>query len=281
MKAIALDMDGTVLNDRGELTERLAEVLTKIDQKGIKVIFATGRTQTEILKVTPQQLPLSGYAAASGMSVFIDDKLVQENVFDKDVVMDILSDARAQEIYYETFTAVNPAKTLKQDKDYSLRDFALSTPATLKPYEEIYMEETIHSTSQWVDTINYNNVIKVFFISKDLNKIDHWHDYLEKNKERLGYELYKTSRHNCEIMLAGKDKATGLEIILNHYDIDFQDVHAFGDSMNDLAMFNVCGKSTAMKDSPREILDAADDVTRFTNDEYGLADYLETHYLTS
>lgn len=279
MKAIALDMDGTVLNDHGQMSSRLKNVFRRMHDKGIKVIFATGRTQSEILNVTPKEVPLAGYVAASGMSVFIDDQLVSEKTFDKETVIEILEHARENEIYYETFTAQTPAHTLKADKEYSLRDFSLDTPETLKPYEEILMNETAESNIQWVDSIDYSQILKVFFISKDLKKIDRWHDYLENRKDDLGCALYKTSRHNCEVMQAGEDKATGLKVLLDHYNIDFKDVHAFGDSMNDLSMFDACGKSTAMKGSPDEILNAADDVTAFSNDEYGVADYLETHYL--
>lgn len=279
MKAIALDMDGTVLNNRGELTNRLKDVFLKIAQKGIKIIFATGRTQTEILNVTPKEIPLAGYVAASGMSVFINDELVRSRALNKNLVLNILNDAQAREIYYETFTAATPARTLKKDKDYALCDFARESPPTLMPYEEILMDETIQSETQWVDTLDYNNIVKIFFISKDLEKIDNWHDYLKEKEDILGCILYKTSRHNCEVMLKGEDKATGLEVILQHYGIDFKDVHAFGDSMNDLPMFYACGKSTAIKDSQNEIIQATNDVTYYTNDEDGLADYLEKHYL--
>lgn len=279
MKAIALDMDGTVLNDRGELTGRLKTVFQRINDKGIKVIFATGRTQSEILSVTPKDVPLAGYVAASGMSVFIDDTLIKQSTLNENIVKTVLEDARENEVYYETYTASTPAETLKQDKAYTLRDFSLDTLDTLKEYEEILMQETVESKRQWVDTIDYSRILKIFFISKDLDKIDRWHDYLSEQQDKLNVVLYKTSRHNCEIMLAGEDKATGLKVLLDRYGIDFKDVHAFGDSMNDLAMFDACGRSTAVKGSNEDIINAADDVTEFTNDAYGIADYLEKHYL--
>lgn len=279
MKAIALDMDGTVLNDRGELSEKLTEVLTAMNDTGIKIIFATGRTQSEILKAAPSEIDIAGYVAASGMSVFIDDELVAAQTFSDDVVHKLLAKAREHEIYYETYTATGSGRTLLEDREYSVRDLSADAPRTMLEFENILLKETLQDEEQWVDSLKTGQIIKVFFISKDLAKIDRWYAYLESVQVEMAFALYKTSRHNCEVMLAGHDKATGLKILLNHYDLSFEDVHAIGDSMNDLPMFKVCGHVTAMKNSTDDVLSAADDVTEFTNDEDGLAHYLEKMYL--
>ena len=283
MKAIALDMDGTILNNRGEFTPRLIEALKEVHEKGILVFFATGRTKGEILRVTPDDVPLSGFVAASGMSIYNlegdDYKRIASYHFDRPVVEEVLAAAREREIYYETYTAESSSKTLKIDYDYSARDIGGPKPEGLLDYEHTLLLKALENEAQWVDELNIDEILKIFFISKHVEKIDAWFDYLDDEKDRLGFALYKTSRHNTEIMLGGKDKGTGLETLVKEYGISTEDVHAIGDSMNDLPLFEVCGKNTAMQNSVESVITAADDITEFSCDEDGLAKYLEETYL--
>ena len=94
-----------------------------------------------------------------------------------------------------------------------------------------------------------------------------------------GYQVYRTSNHNSEIMVYGTDKGTGLITLLDEMNISIDDVHAFGDSMNDIPMFKIAGKSTAMINGQEDVKNLADDVTQFSCDEDGLEKYLIEHYL--
>lgn len=283
MKAIALDMDGTILNDRGEYSPRLVDVLNKLHDKGMMTFIATGRTKSGILRVTPESVPLSGFVAASGMSIYNregeDYKRIVSYQFDREVVEEVLNAAREREIFYQTYTAEESARTLNRDKGYARRDIGAEKPETMKEYEHAALLKMLDVETHWVDELKMDEILKVFFISKDVEKIDAWFDYLNARQDELGYSLYKTSRHNSEIMLGGKDKGTGLETLLEEYDFDADEVHAIGDSMNDLPLFEVCGKNTAMANSTESVISAADDVTEFNNDEDGLAIYLEETYL--
>ena len=283
MKAIALDMDGTILNNRGEYSPRLVEALTKLHDEGMLIFIATGRTKSGILRVTPKEVPLSGFVAASGMSIYkraesTYDKIVRYR-FDRKLVEEIITSAKEREIYYEAFTAESGGKTLKEDKEYSARDIGGEQPETMFEYEHVQLLKTLNNEEQWVDELNMDEILKVFFISKNIDKIDAWFDYLSDQQKRLDYSLYKTSRHNSEIMLGGKDKGTGLEVLVKEYGLSTEDVHAIGDSMNDLPLFEVCGRKTAMANSTESVISAADDVTEFSNEEDGLAIYLEETYL--
>lgn len=283
MKAIALDMDGTILNDRGEYSPRLVDVLNKLHDKGILTFIATGRTKSGILRVTPESVPLAGFVAASGMSIYNregnDYKRIVSYQFDRPVVEEVLNAAREREIFYQTYTAEESARTLNRDKEYAIRDIGSEKPETMKEYEHAALLKMLDVETHWTDELKMDEILKVFFISKDVEKIDAWFDYLSTRQDELGYSLYKTSRHNSEIMLGGKDKGTGLETLLEEYDFDADEVHAIGDSMNDLPLFEVCGKNTAMANSTESVISAADDVTEFNNDEDGLAIYLEETYL--
>ncbi len=80
-----------------------------------------------------------------------------------------------------------------------------------------------------------------------------------------------------EIATKGIHKSTGLKFLADYYGILQKDIIAFGDEGNDLTMMQYAGTGVAMKNAIDRIKDLADDVTDFTNDEDGVANYLQDH----
>lgn len=279
MKAIALDMDGTILNHKAEFPLTLPDTLAELKEKGMHIFFATGRTSHEIQSITPDNCPLDGYVAASGMGVYVNGVQIDATSFNPDTVEKIIGEARKREIYYEVHTLENSSRTHLQDRDYIIRDFQLERPASLKAFEIDFTEASLEQDEQWVDALPYEDVVKMFFFSVDEKKIGDWYNFLEQNRDSGDYALYTTSVHNAEVMQKGIDKSTGIETLLGHFDIRFEDVHAIGDSMNDIPLFEKAGKATAMKNADDDIRSAAGDITDYTCDEDGLEKYLRKTYL--
>lgn len=80
-----------------------------------------------------------------------------------------------------------------------------------------------------------------------------------------------------EIVAKGIQKARGVEIIADSMAIDRNDIIAFGDEHNDLEMLDYAGWGVAMKNASPEAKAISNDITSKTNDEDGLADYLEKY----
>lgn len=283
MKAIALDLDGTVLNHSGEFPGSLADTLQKVHDKGIKIIIATGRSLPMIHAKVPEKVPVDGYVGASGMTVHHGDTLLSRTSFTDEQVEFVLSQVREHEIYYEITTGEHGGPyTFKKDRNYSLNDLTQTPDATVLEYENIGTARTVNSTEQWVedDEIDRSDIIKFYFFSNDKEKLERWFTLLNKKfTNDAGYQVYRTSNHNSEIMVYGTDKGTGLITLLDTMNISIDDVHAFGDSMNDIPMFKIAGKSTAMENGRADVKKIADDITEFSCDEDGLEKYLEKHYL--
>lgn len=54
IKLIAIDIDGTLINDQLEITEKTKETLQKATAQGIKVVLCTGRPMTGVHKYLDQ-----------------------------------------------------------------------------------------------------------------------------------------------------------------------------------------------------------------------------------
>jgi len=75
----------------------------------------------------------------------------------------------------------------------------------------------------------------------------------------------------CEIMMAGASKSHAVEVLCKHYGIDRTHAVAFGDGRNDIDMLAVVEQSYAMRNGGEDVRVAATYVTRWTNDESGVA----------
>ena len=78
-----------------------------------------------------------------------------------------------------------------------------------------------------------------------------------------------------EVVPAGVAKDTGLQIMQRAFDIDKDDVYAFGDGMNDYEMIDYATHGIVMKNGNPALKAIANDITSYTNEEDGLAKYLE------
>src|SRR5699024_6128383 len=81
-----------------------------------------------------------------------------------------------------------------------------------------------------------------------------------------------------EIVRKSINKAVGVKAIADFHRIPVDNILAFGDENNDLEMLEYAGLGVAMKNATEEIKAAANDITRLTNDEDGLADYLIRYF---
>jgi hydroxymethylpyrimidine pyrophosphatase-like HAD family hydrolase len=79
-----------------------------------------------------------------------------------------------------------------------------------------------------------------------------------------------------EVSAAGVTKASGLAWVADSLGIAARDVIAFGDMPNDLPMLHWVGHGVAMANGHPAVLAAAQDVTATSNDEDGVAIYLES-----
>ena len=280
MKAVAIDLDGTALTNDGKFSKRLEQAIHNMHEKGILIFIATGRSMKSLSSKLPKDLPVDGYVAASGVVVVAQGQVLRSSTFKKETIEEVISIAREQNVYYEVNTTNDGPFTFLQDKEYALEDLLHPPEEDVLAYETIGASRSITDSNQLVDTIDLTDVIKLYFFSNYKDKIKKFYNTLDQNSDNnTKYALYQTAVHNSEIMVPGVDKGTGLTVLAEHFNINLSDIHVFGDSMNDIPMFKVAGKSVAMKHAIEELKDLSDDKTEFTNEEEGLAQYFEAHYL--
>ncbi len=82
-----------------------------------------------------------------------------------------------------------------------------------------------------------------------------------------------------EIMAPGVDKGSSLAAMAEHYDISVEEIVGVGDAQNDLELVRSAGLGVAVANASAELKDAADAVTERTNNEGAVAEVVETWFL--
>ena len=105
---------------------------------------------------------------------------------------------------------------------------------------------------------------------KDHDKI------IEYIADKFYFDHHGTA-NSFEICALDTSKATGVEKVLEHLNIDKDHSYAFGDGLNDLEMIKYVGHGIAMKNAVKELKEVADAVIGHV-DENGLEEYLKRIY---
>lgn len=232
IRLIALDMDGTLLNDSHEVSAGNREAIAEAQELGVPVMIATGRTRATCGK----------YAQSLGLKTF-------------------LVTANGGEIYDhkgELFSS-NHLATEAVDHIYELTDthgiHVWGASATNLYRGELPQDR--HG-EQW---------LKFGFDTED----DAIRESIRAELEAKGItELTNSSPTNIEVNPIGINKANAIKNVCEELGISIKEVMAVGDSLNDIAMIEQAGLGIAMGNAQDVVKQKADWITA-TNGKDGVA----------
>ena len=267
IKMIGLDLDGTLLTDRKEFTERSKRTLRAAIDSGIIVLIATGRPLTGI----PEEIrnfPGMGYALTSNGAKVMDvweERVVDEHLLSAKLAEKALEICRKydtlQEVYYD---GVSYAPEDKRD-------------LIPRYHKNPNMWEYMRKTRTWTDDIlqmvreSGRGLDKIQILFADMDeRTKAWKELSEVD----GLELVGSLGYNIEINAAGVNKGTGLVSLGRLLGIKRGEIMACGDGDNDLLMLKEVGFGVAMANAEEEVKKAADYIT-LSNEEDGVAEAIE------
>jgi 5-amino-6-(5-phospho-D-ribitylamino)uracil phosphatase len=281
IKAIALDMDGTMLNVNSQVEPELVDLFRQLKQKGIRIFVATGRTFPEVRRVLPEHLEIDGVVTANGAVTYIGDRIISRRTLDPSVVREAVFQAGQKNIYYEVHTAEGVRFALAKEKERMMEEVFREKPDTLFANEWLSRKAALKEKMVWLDHLVDEDIVKIYFFSMEPENIRKWRNELEQMKNRTPFTLLSSSKHNCEIMADQVSKAYGLNLVLKEYQLAPAHLMVVGDSENDLSMFALASRAVAMKNAADEIKEHADEVTKLPYDENGLYHFLQEEFFGS
>lgn len=266
-KAIFLDIDGTLVNDKLIIPESAKLAVQKARENGHLVFICTGRSKALIF---PEILEIGfdGIIGSAGGYIEIEQEvLLHVNVKIEDVkhVIDFLTHHGIEfnlESNSGIFTSKNGNTRIRSILE-QLQN------ANLNPKVEIEKGfESITNTIIESEDLLRNDINKISFFGSKLP--------LESIKQEFASKFtvipstVAAFGENCgEISILGVNKATAIEKVINHLNIKKEDTFGFGDSWNDLEMLEFVHYGIAMGNANEAVKKIANDVTD-THDEDGI-----------
>jgi len=278
-KAIFLDMDGTILNHQNRVSILTKEIIDELRKRGLYVFIATGRAYDEIEGVVPPEFQVDGVVTSNGMAGYVGKEVIFKHTLSRELVETVINMARVSKVYYELFPYGSSRFTLKQDKSYVENEIREPKPESVGINEWLSRKNAINEKIAWPDKISGTEFSKFYFFARTKEHINRWKEELDQLKKEINFTTSISTDHNVELMVAGVNKATGIQLMLKHFGLSVTETMAIGDSDNDLAMLQLVNFSVAMKNAPDRIKVLADDVTEFTCDEDGVYHYLKSKFM--
>lgn len=261
-KLLVLDIDGTLTNSKKIITEKTKKELLKLQERGIKVVLASGRPTPGITALA-KELKLSKYG--SYILSYNGAKII---------------DCTTNQVIYQ--------KTLPQDAIPQLYKAAIKNQVGIMSYENdcVIAGTEIDTYMEIEAKINCIPIRKVDnfdqYINFDVNKciMTGEGSYLEevekKMKEEFGQSLsiYRSEPFFLEIMPQNVDKAYSLGKLLEHLGLTKDEMICCGDGFNDISMIQFAGLGVAMANAQEKVKEIADYIT-LSNDEDGIVHVIE------
>lgn len=283
-KLIAVDLDGTMLNQYGIVTQRTKEAIEKVQQKGIDVMIASGRPTNSVKTIAKEIKSNKYFISGNGAIIYdiLNDKIIYENTLKKRKVLDIIKICEENSIYYNIYTENEIiAKNLQCNVLYYHKENAdkeENDRTHINIVEDIY--EYISKRDEKIIKITICDNHKIIFnsIMKKLKEIDDVEvlevSHMSRKMIKQGTEDVPIEYFYTEISAKNVDKWNAIEFLKEKLNIDTSEIIAIGDNINDKKMIENAGLGIAMGGSTPIVKEIADKITDSNNND-GVAKILE------
>jgi len=254
-KILALDMDGTILDVMGQLTDDVIDSIRDAKKKGCIVAFVTGRREIDIYPIREQ----CRYA----------DYLLLDNGAE-------LIDVRRNEVIFHKKPDKKTARKIVEwclEKDFLLYVIAGRMLAVNRITEGVReyaasIETEPYLYSSWKELPA--DEVDGLMVTDEGKSIS---EFLQSQ----GLPLYsRQSEPNCiDLILEGTGKWKAIEFLADLLEIDGKDIIAVGNYSNDIEMITKAGIGVAVANALNEVKAAADYVTESDNNENPVREIVE------
>ena len=274
-KLIAVDLDGTLLNSYGQISQRNKQAIQSAIQKGLEVVLTSGRSIMSV-KNLAEEINANNYIICGNGAMVYDLKnqeTIYSNLLNKNKVLQLIKICDENSIYYSVYTKdtiitknlnynvlfYNQENANKPDNKKThiqivqdIYNYVLNSP------EEEYIKLVVCDDNN----IIFNSIIKIMKGVKGVDVLDVGH--MSRKLIKSGTEEFSIEYFYTEINSQNVDKWTAISNLISK----------LGNNVNDKTMIENAGLGVAMENSAPYIKEIADIVTA-NNNEDGVAKIIE------
>lgn len=254
IKLILTDMDGTLLDDAGNLPEGFDAMITKLKKRGVLFGAASGRQYFSLIESFAKYKDEFLFVAENGTNVRYQGKQVFSCPMERDVALHILNEVHAADPgIFCVYCGLNDAYVLRGQyvgpNIAELRKY-YTHAQVVERFEDV--QDTTIKTAFYVTTADSETRILPHVI-----------------KYRSTQQVVLSSDYWLDIMNKEVNKGVAVRAVEKAFGFAPDEVAVFGDYLNDLQMMSAATYSFAMANAHPDIKAAARYETA-SNDEAGV-----------
>lgn len=263
---IVFDIDGTLINDKGEIGVKTKQLVKELKKSGVMFSFASGRLHSALMPIAEElniRIPLislDGTVIKSNTSKefvyrsFLKQKHVVKAIELSEKFLINVALCHAEAIYYTEANSVIPQLMDKYGAVYK----------EVKSYDD-YTKQTL----------------EIVFAGDNKRAVEYLRDKFSfPFTFGCSISFFKSHTYDeiyyLEVRRSGSSKGKALLRLVRNLKTKIENTAVIGDWYNDISLFETGALKVALKNSVAELKHKADIVLKKTNNEDGVSEFLET-----
>ncbi|WP_123053040.1 Cof-type HAD-IIB family hydrolase [Clostridium sp. JN-1] len=272
-KMIAVDMDGTLLNDKKHISDYNIKMIDKAVKLGIKFVIASGRIPAT-LRLYEETVSKSQPMICCNGAVVLDDNknVISSSVISKKSLLQVIDLIRKQDrdVYFHIY---HGDIMCSEQFRYSTESFYKFSKNVDRKYRiEIRI---LKDAREYIEDGDYD-INKLVIVDEDIKFLEDMRMQLDKIDE---IEITKSEANNLEILSKHTSKGNALSILSSHYNIPLEQCIAVGNDENDVSMIKTAGLGVCMKNGRECARKYANYITEKDNNDGGIGEVIEKFML--
>lgn len=275
LKLLAIDLDGTLLNSYGDISNENKEAIKYALNKGVEVVLASGRDPLTMQKIS-RELGIENYLiAGNGASVYDikAQKNIYENFIDTNKALKIIKMCKENSIFFNLYTdkgiiteSLNfNVKVFNSENNHKASEKQTNIEIVKDIYE--YAQNNPLNILKIIicddSKIIFNNISQKLKQIKGIEVLDVAH--MSRKIIRVGTEEVEIEYYYTEVSSKDVDKWNAIEYLINTLQIKKEEVMAIGDNINDKKMVQNSAVGVAIGKSALAIKNIGDFITEDNN----------------
>lgn len=242
IKLIDSDMDGTLLDENGQVPPETFDLILALRERGVRFVASSGRRYDRLCDFFSPVKDRMDFVASNGAQVFADGVQIDREVYSHLAIRRL---AKTVAMFPNMHLALfdRTKSYLLDDEDKFVREVDKDLPNVERIYELPSPQVSIIKASIFCDDGNVMD--NAYVLQRELGGL---------------FTFAPSGSSYIDAMQPGISKASGIAQVMEYHGIDASEVMAFGDAMNDYEIIRFVGTGCAMANGRPALRAVADRV---------------------
>ncbi|WP_086349998.1 Cof-type HAD-IIB family hydrolase [Candidatus Enterococcus clewellii] len=255
IKIVFFDIDGTLIDmEKKRISEKTLEMLVQLKENGIIICLATGRSPIALPHF--DEVEFDAFLTFNGSSCFNKQETILRNPIPTSDVKRIIQNS---EKLNRPVAVATKEKTIANGKDEDLIEYFS------------FAHQKVVVADDFEEVVNNEDVYQIMLGSREAD-----HPKLMENTNHS--KIVAWWDRAVDIIPTSSGKGSGINKILEYYNLSKSEALAFGDGNNDIEMLEAVGWGVAMDNASDELKTVADEICGHVADN-GIYHYCLKHGL--